>query len=290
MLEYLAYTGSDVSDKEVNKNRTLFGNSKLDNGVVVFSYDGVADKNSTALENSDFAVLNLADVETEKELQGTHYYMDGSSIAVMLIKDKYTGADSIYAVLNSALAGYNADDDKAFKVEGFANGKEYVGWTADRNTGDLSDAFGTAEDVKVYKLTIDSNDVITDAEITTGEAFVNATIPVVGDITDKDGNYLIQVEGTWYTIDPNAVVYSYSVADKEFDTAKLSDIKKERNSIEASKVYLYQMDDDSEVVDFIIIYDGDNADDSEQPENPDESQTETPEGEQTETPEGGAGN
>lgn len=50
------------------------------------------------------------------------------------------------------------------------------------------------------------------------------------------------------------------------------------------------MDDDSEVVDFIIIYDGDNADDSEQPENPDESQTETPEGEQTETPEGGAGN
>ena len=60
------------------------------------------------------------------------------------------------------------------------------------------------------------------------------------------------------------------------------------------------MDDDSEVVDFIIIYNGDNAaaDDSEQPENPDESQTETPdsgqtetpEGEQTETPEGGAGN
>ncbi len=92
---------------------------------------------STTLEDSGFAVLNLADVETEKELQGTYYYMDGSSIAVMLIKDKYTGADSIYAVINSALAGYNADDDKAFKVEGFANGKEYIGWTADRNTGDL---------------------------------------------------------------------------------------------------------------------------------------------------------
>ena len=130
-LEYLAYTGSDVSDKEVNKNRTLFGNSKLDNGVIVFSYD------DATLEDSGFAVLNLADVETEKELQGTYYYMDGSSIAVMLIKDKYTGADSIYAVINSALAGYNADDDKAFKVEGFANGKAYTGWTADRNTGDL---------------------------------------------------------------------------------------------------------------------------------------------------------
>ena len=295
-LEYLAYTGSDVSDKEVNKNRTLFGNSKLDNGVIVFSYDGVDDENGTALENSDFAVLNLADVETEKELQGTYYYMDGSSIAVMLIKDKYTGADSIYAVINSALAGYNADDDKAFKVEGFANGKAYTGWTADRNTGDLKAEFDAAK-IEVYKLTIDSNDVITDAEITTGEAFVTGA-PINGDITDKDGNYLIQVEGTWYTIDPNAVVYSYSVADEEFDTAKLSDIKKERNRIEASTVYLYQMDDDSEVVDFIIIYDGDNADDSEQPENPDESQTETPdsgqtetpEGEQTETPEGGAGN
>ena len=284
-LEYLAYTGSNVSDKEVNKNRTLFGNSKLDNGVVVFSYD------DNTLADSDFAVLNLADVETEKELQGTYYYMDGSSIAVMLIKDKYTGADSIYAVINSALAGYNADDDKAFKVEGFANGKAYTGWTADRNTGDLKAEFDAAK-IEVYKLTIDSNDVITDAEITTGEAFVNATIPVVGDITDKDGNYLIQVEGTWYTIDPNAVVYSYSVADKEFDTAKLSDIKKERNSIEASTVYLYQMDDDSEVVDFIIIYDDDNAaaDDSEQPENPDESQTETPDSGQTGTPEGGAGN
>ena len=244
-LEYLAYTGSDVSDKEVNKNRTLFGNSKLDNGVIVFSYD------DATLEDSGFAVLNLADVETEKELQGTYYYMDGSSIAVMLIKDKYTGADSIYAVINSALAGYNADDDKAFKVEGFANGKAYTGWTADRNTGDLKAEFDAAK-IEVYKLTIDSNDVITDAEITTGEAFVTGA-PINGDITDKDGNYLIQVAGTWYTIDPNAVVYSYSVADEEFDTAKLSDIKKERNSIEASTVYLYQMDDDSEVVDFIII-------------------------------------
>lgn len=244
-LEYLAYTGSDVSDKEVNKNRTLFGNSKLDNGVIVFSYD------DATLEDSGFAVLNLADVETEKELQGTYYYMDGSSIAVMLIKDKYTGADSIYAVINSALAGYNADDDKAFKVEGFANGKAYTGWTADRNTGDLKAEFDAAK-IEVYKLTIDSNDVITDAEITTGEAFVTGA-PINGDITDKDGNYLIQVEGTWYTIDPNAVVYSYSVADEEFDTAKLSDIKKKRNSIEASTVYLYQMDDDSEVVDFIII-------------------------------------
>lgn len=244
-LEYLAYTGSDVSDKEVNKNRTLFGNSKLDNGVIVFSYD------DATLEDSGFAVLNLADVETEKELQGTYYYMDGSSIAVMLIKDKYTGADSIYAVINSALAGYNADDDKAFKVEGFANGKAYTGWTADRNTGDLKAEFDAAK-IEVYKLTIDSNDVITDAEITTGEAFVTGA-PINGDITDKDGNYLIQVAGTWYTIDPNAVVYSYSVADEEFDTAKLSDIKKERNSIKASTVYLYQMDDDSEVVDFIII-------------------------------------
>ena len=63
-LEYLAYKESNVSDKEVNKNRTLFGNSKLDNGVVVFSYDGVDDENGTALENSDFAVLNLADVLT----------------------------------------------------------------------------------------------------------------------------------------------------------------------------------------------------------------------------------
>ena len=177
--------------------------------------------------------------------------MDGSSIAVMLIKDKYTGADSIYAVINSALAGYNADDDKAFKVEGFANGKAYTGWTADRNTGDLKAEFDAAK-IEVYKLTIDSNDVITDAEITTGEAFVTGA-PINGDITDKDGNYLIQVAGTWYTIDPNAVVYSYSVADEEFDTAKLSDIKKERNSIKASTVYLYQMDDDSEVVDFIII-------------------------------------
>ena len=96
--------------------------------------------------------------------------------------------------------------------------------------------------------------MITDAEKTTGEAFdKDATIPVVGTVTDKDGNYLIQVGGTWYTIDPNAVVYEYNTADKEFDTAKLSDIKKENKSTEASKVHLYQMDDDSEVVDLIII-------------------------------------
>ena len=51
-LEYLAYTGSDVSDKEVNKNRTLFGNSKLDNGVIVFSYDDAYSLKIQALQYS----------------------------------------------------------------------------------------------------------------------------------------------------------------------------------------------------------------------------------------------
>lgn len=245
-MEYLAYeSGTPVSDKELNKNRTLFGNSKVDSGVIVFSYDG-----STPAD-SDFAVLKLADVETEKELKGTYYYMDGSSIAVMLIGDKYTGAESIYAVLNSAKESYNTDDDKAFLVEGFADGKAYTAYTSDRNTGALKAKFNAAK-IEVYKLTIDTNDVITDAEITTGEAFVSGA-PITGTVTDKDGNYLIKVDGTWYTIDPNAVVYEYDTTDAEFDTAKLSDIKKENKSTEASTVHLYQMDDDSEVVDFIII-------------------------------------
>ena len=249
---------ADVSDKQINKNRTLFGNNKLDNGVVVFTYD------DDAVSDSEFAVIKLADVETEKNLVGSFYYMDESSIAVMLIKDKYTGADSIYAVLNSAKESFNEDDDKAFVVEGFADGKEYKAYTADRNTGDLNTKF-TSTSIVVYKLTVDSNGMITDAEKTSGEAFA-AGAPIHGFVADKDGNYLIKVDSTaatagavtasaatWYTIDPNAVVYEYDKTDEEYSAKKVSDIKKNNNSVVASEVYLYQMDDDSEVVDFIII-------------------------------------
>ena len=245
-MEYLAYeSGTPVSDKELNKNRTIFDNKKLDSGVVIFAY------NKDNYEDADFSVLKLSDVETEKKLNGTSYYMDGSSIAVMLINDKYTGAESVYAVINSIEKSYNEDDDKAFLVKGFAGGKEYKAYTTDRNTGVLAELDEAA--IEIYKLTIDSNNVITDAEKTTGEAFYEDA-PISGAVTDKDGNNLIYVNDTWFTIDPNAVVYSYNLTDKEFDTAKLSDIKKPNKGEDAgTTVHLYQMDDDSEVVDFIII-------------------------------------
>lgn len=248
----------DEDESQVNKNRTLFGNNKLDNAVVVFTYD------KPTVADSDFAVIKLADVETEKDLVGSYYYMDGSSVAVMLIKDKYTGADSIYAVLNSAKESFNADDDKAFVVEGFAGGKAYKAYTSDRNTGDLNARFTTVTTAGAYKLTVDANGMITDAEITTGETVANPKLPVNGYVADKDGSYLIKVDkdaatagavnaatATWYTIDKNAVVYT--LEDGEYSVSKLTDVKKKNNSTAASYVYLYQMDDDSEVVDFIII-------------------------------------
>ena len=256
----LDYVGAPeaVNNLQVNKNRTLFGNNKLDNAVVVFTYDD----DTPAV--SDFAVIKLADVEAEKDLVGSYYYMDGSSVAVMLIKDKYTGADSIYAVLNSAKESFNADDDKAFVVEGFAGGKAYKAYTSDRNTGALNARFTTVTTVGAYKLTVDANGMITDAEMTTGETVANPTLPVNGYVADKDGSYLVKVDATaqgadavnpaaatWYTIDKNAVVYT--LEDGEYSVSKLTDVKKKNNSTAASYVYLYQMDDDSEVVDFIII-------------------------------------
>lgn len=247
-----------ANTSQVNKNRTLFGNNKLDSAVVVFTYD------KPTVAASDFAVIKLADVETEKDLDGSQYYMDGSSVAVMLIKDKYTGADSIYAVLNSAKESFNADDDKAFVVEGFAGGKAYKAYTSDRNTGALNARFTTVTTAGAYKLTVDANGMITDAEITTGETVANPMLPVNGYVADKDGSYLIKVDkdaatagavnaatATWYTIDKNAVVYT--LEDGEYSVSKLTDVKKKNNSTAASYVYLYQMDDDSEVVDFIII-------------------------------------
>ena len=244
-MKALAFKEKKIDNKEINKNRTIFDNKKLDSGVVIFSY------NKDNYEDADFSVLKLSDVETEKKLNGTSYYMDGSSIAVMLINDKYTGAESVYAVINSIENSYNEDDDKAFLVKGFAGGKEYEAYTTDRNTGVLAELDEAA--IEIYKLTIDSNNVITDAEKTTGEAFYEGA-PISGAVTDKDGNNLIYVNDTWFTIDPNAVVYSYNLTDKEFDTAKLSDIKKpNKGEVAGTTVHLYQMDDDSEVVDFIII-------------------------------------
>lgn len=261
-IDHLAWNVSNQTEK-LNKNRTLLGNTKLDNGVIVFSYD---DAN---IADAGFATLALADAEADKDLVGTYAYQDGSSIAVLLIQDKYTGAESIYAVLNSVKSSYNEADDKAFLVEGLAAGKDYTAYTGDRDLTVLKNFTLDSATAGVFKLTVDASGMITDAEQTTGEEFTKvASAPAVGYVVDKDGNYLIKVDtdpdhnttasattagATWFTIDPNAVVYEYSTADAEYSVAKLGDIKKQKNSIDPSKVYLYQMDDDSEVVDFIIV-------------------------------------
>ena len=158
----------------------------------------------------------------------------------MLIKKPI---ETIYAVLNSAYEAYNADSDQAFLIEGFADSKAFSAYTIDRNTGDLNSPFSIAP-LAVYKLKIDPNGVILDAHKTTGE-----TVPVRGTVSDKDGYYTINVDGVWYSIDSNVSVYRYNTVNQEFNCAMLSSIRK------GSTVNFYQINGNSEGVDFIIIID-----------------------------------
>jgi hypothetical protein len=249
------YDAGSPTANQLNKGRTLYGAAKLDKAVVVFSYD------AATLATSDFDAVPIADIKVEDNLTGTYTYTLGSSVEVMVVSEDFTGVDSTFAVLNKSLLTFNDDGDKVLELRGFANGAAYTALTNDRTVGaGLNGGFaappaagatiGSITGDVVYKLTTDSDGVVTAAVATTGAA-IN---PVTGLITDKDGNYLVEVgAGNWKVIDPEAVVYTYDLSDDEYSAAKITDIKAPSVAIAASFVKLYQVDSDSEVYDFIVI-------------------------------------
>ena len=173
------------------------------------------------------------------------YYIDDSTIAVLVVDfGQATGTSGNYAVINSTSAAINADGDEVVYVEGFKDGKVFAAYTDGTSDADMTLAFVTPT---LYDLDLNSDGVITKATAVTTGITGNEAL-VTGTVGDKDGSALIRVGATnWYTIDSSVVVYQLNAGDGEYVLKTMSSVKT------GAVVTMWQLDDNSEVYDLIII-------------------------------------
>ncbi|MDD4390820.1 MAG: S-layer homology domain-containing protein [Eubacteriales bacterium] len=245
-----------TADK-LSDSRTVLNNDRVDAGIVVFAKDA-----------SDYSVISINDVETKEDLTKagavTGFKVVDGKVKVLIVDSYFTGQDSVYAVLNFVKAAYNNDDDEVQLVKGLAAGKAYEAYTDAKNTltaTDFVNANGALNTIVIAELGADSNGIITRGDIAT--------------ITTKEvGKYVVEKSGRdlgisdssaanadvdrYAPIDSDAVVYVYDDVDKEYSLGTWASIKAQTANGAGSKVYLYQVDDDSEVYDIVVVY-GDAA-------------------------------
>ena len=240
------YDLTDSNNKQLSATRGTFADKLVDSGVVVFVTDG------SSYNAGKYTVSKIADLETKTDLKGSAYYARDGKVTVIIVTNKYTGADSVYAVINSINTAYNSSDEKVQYVTGFQGGKEMKVYTDNSNT------LGTIDKTKpmVYELKMNSAGVIVNGSVSTGAA-IN---PVEGYVFEKDGSYLIKVGSTtgtaqWCTLDKNVVVYEYSkTADDLYEVRSVSAVKPgNATAITGTAVTLYQMNKNSETYDVIIM-------------------------------------
>ena len=176
----------------------------------------------------------------------------------MLVPDKYTGANTVYAVLNSVLKS-TKDGDDVLKVKGFTGSKEVTWYTDDETCGDLNKNYNVktqADYESVYELTLNAAGVITGAVALNDGSAANddRETTVKGNVDDKKDSSL-KINGTWINFD-DAVVqyYTYDKGDQEFSAAKIGDVNKAKNGESGSYVWAWQADEDSDAYDFVVIF------------------------------------
>lgn len=227
---------------QLNASRTIYNNMKVDSGVVVFVWDG-----------SDYTLGKIADVKAETNLSATYAAVDGK-VKVLIVTDSVAGADAVYAVLNSAVNAINADGDTVDFVKGLAGGKAYEAYTSSKDLLKGS-ANVTNTSIKIVKLTVNSDGVIVNQAATTGN-LGSAT----GYVVTKDSNTLVHIGNTssagvtWAAIDANAVVYEFDATESTwYKAGSMSTVKGKTAVATGTSIALYQLDDDSEVYDLVVI-------------------------------------
>ncbi len=229
---------TDLNAMKVSASGSLLGGNTIDTGVVVFSY------NST---DKKYSLVKLANVKKDTALTtgvALGYSNVGESkIQVMVVaKAQASNTKATYAVINDVSTRANSDNEKVQYATGFVAGKEFKGFA------DTATIFaGLKFQSGLLELDVDADGVIT--KVTTGTAIASEAA-VLGSPTVEaiDGN-LIQLfsDHKWYSIDAAAVVYALNEDGDEYEVKTLGSLRI------GNKVNFYQVDEDSEQYDIVIV-------------------------------------
>ncbi len=230
-----AAVASTLSGK-TSKDGSLIGTTPVKDGVVVFLQD--SDGDYTIGDVNDFdSDINTAGITPNKCV------LDSGKIAAILISDEIIGAESTFGVINTTSKAINADDDVVLYLDGFINGKVLSAFT---DTTDYAAYTITAKTAPLQVIDVDADGVVTDVkDVAAADVYTSYT--AVATVSSIDGS-LIKIDGAYYKVADNAVMYVWSTDDSEWV------IKTSISSLKGKTVKMYQTDEDVVGFDIIMAY------------------------------------
>ena len=209
------------------------GTYDIDSDAVVFTYK----TSKTDIENYD--VVKLTEVEKGDIVGGTSpasIIVDDGDVVALFVWEGFTDAedDDVYGVLNTRTIAPNSSGDQVYKYKGFIDGTAFTLLTDSKSGTNYAGKFG------VYAITKDSSgDITRITDLALAEfdrdnesGIINGVTTTGGPgaaetITDINSDKTVVTTATGkYTIDDEAVVYVYDKSDKEFEPAKLGNLRK----------------------------------------------------------------
>ncbi|QIB68144.1 S-layer homology domain-containing protein [Aminipila butyrica] len=241
---------------------TTTRSAKIDKDVVVFTYEGTPGTNDSS---KDYDVTTIDKVDTTEDIgKVVLLFDDGDGLSVktkvvaMIVSDEHAkGGDSSYAVFNEVNLSSNDDNDKAWEVVGYIDGKGLKSFT-DGDTNIFKNRDGAKETdnpayvkgvgitANLYKVKVDAKGLITRAELITDQHEGSSEakdVQVVKNInvTSVDGKR--SINNGDYALSSKVIIYQVT-DDKEY---KNGSIKK------GDCVTLYEVDDDEDGYDVVIV-------------------------------------
>lgn len=192
----------------------------------VFNVDGAgkvvsADVNVFSMVGAgDYELKTIADVTKSNTATFAGVVMyDGSKIIAMIVPASVANAssDDVYGVVNTRTDSVNADNDKVYKLSGFAEKATFTKLTSDYTSGNYATApvkgSTTVDNVVLVKIQYNAAGDIVKA---VADATVAAT-RVTGEAASAGTGYInVSGSSTTVAIADNAVFYEYDVTDNEY--------------------------------------------------------------------------
>ncbi|QOX65057.1 S-layer homology domain-containing protein [Anoxybacterium hadale] len=230
---YVAATTAEIVSNKVFDDGTR--TYAIASDVVVFTKDG-----------SDYGVTKLADVDKGTDSVGeiVSFILRENKVVAMIVNEGIAAGsgDDSYAVISKTEASTNAQDDKAYLLTGFIDGKKMSEvYTSSRSTiGEVTTGVAIYE----FKYNDDKN-VSKITKFTT--APVTGAVSADGKVSDG----YIQLASGKKAIADNAVVYEVVFKD---DNTTVKEYKAYSGTIKATyNVWMYDTDDDKAGAEVVII-------------------------------------
>ena len=244
-IDDIEYQTPEHATGKVSKDGSLIGKTVVKNSVIVFVQD-----------KDDYSVGKIADIDTDKDFQGTDLTVvfDGSEVAVILVQDGDTGnSDDQYGIIKvNDIAGEDADGDDATLFDVIVDGKLMEDVVTEL---DSKDAAVTGMKDQLVKIFINADGVITKVEDHGLKAEDNEYVAAsdTTKVTKISGRIITvsvdkDTDGDAYRIADNAVIYVWDTEDKEWT------VKTSLSSIRNLHVSLYDTDDDTTGFDVVMAY------------------------------------